>query len=96
MFDMVFSSTKLFFQGKLFQDTALAIRLLVTGAAAATVATVLVGMVGMIYLFSALLLNGGFIYYAWKLKFSPEPNTDAPQKIEYKTRKGNTISTSKG
>ena len=36
---------------------------------------VLVGMVGMIYLFSALLLNGGFIYYAWKLKFSPEPNT---------------------
>ncbi|GEM76551.1 heme o synthase [Vibrio sagamiensis] len=36
---------------------------------------VLVGMVGMIYLFSALILNGGFIYYAWKLKFSPEPNT---------------------
>ena len=29
-------------------------------------------------------------------KLSPEPNTDAPQKIEYKTRKGNTISTSKG
>ena len=27
---------------------------------------------------------------------SPEPNTDTPQKVEYKTRKGNTISTSKG
>ncbi|CAM4175769.1 hypothetical protein U4960_07195 [Altererythrobacter sp. H2] len=49
MFDMVFSSTKLFFQGKLFQDTALAIRLLVTGAAAATVATVLVGMVAPLW-----------------------------------------------
>ena len=29
-------------------------------------------------------------------RLSPEPNTDSPQKIEYKTRKGNTISTSKG
>ena len=29
-------------------------------------------------------------------RLSPEPNTDTPQKIEYKTRKGNTISTSKG
>jgi len=27
---------------------------------------------------------------------SPEPNPDTPQKVEYKTRKGNTISTSKG
>ena len=29
-------------------------------------------------------------------RHSPEPNTHSPQKIEYKTRKGNTISTSKG
>tara|TARA_Y100001972_G_scaffold51629_1_gene63331 strand:- start:1272 stop:1463 length:192 start_codon:yes stop_codon:yes gene_type:complete len=29
-------------------------------------------------------------------RLSPEPNTDTPQKVEYKTRKGNTISTSKG
>ena len=29
-------------------------------------------------------------------RLSPEPNTDTSQKIEYKTRKGNTISTSKG
>ncbi|HCG7551020.1 heme o synthase [Vibrio parahaemolyticus] len=36
---------------------------------------VLVGMVGFIYLFSALLLNAGFIYHAWKLKFAPEPNS---------------------
>tara|TARA_R100000654_G_scaffold17542_1_gene36646 strand:+ start:166 stop:372 length:207 start_codon:yes stop_codon:yes gene_type:complete len=29
-------------------------------------------------------------------RLSPEPNTDTSQKVEYKTRKGNTISTSKG
>tara|TARA_R100001443_G_C3274567_1_gene158837 strand:- start:285 stop:476 length:192 start_codon:yes stop_codon:yes gene_type:complete len=29
-------------------------------------------------------------------RLSPEPNTDTPQKVEYKTRKGNTISTTKG
>tara|TARA_R100001443_G_scaffold7870_2_gene17195 strand:- start:134 stop:325 length:192 start_codon:yes stop_codon:yes gene_type:complete len=29
-------------------------------------------------------------------RLSPEVNTDSPQKVEYKTRKGNTISTSKG
>ena len=29
-------------------------------------------------------------------RLSPEPNTDSPQKVEYKTRKGNTISTFKG
>lgn len=33
---------------------------------------VLVGMVGFIYLFTSLLLNAGFIYHAWKLKFAPE------------------------
>ncbi|MGR5209284.1 heme o synthase [Vibrio rotiferianus] len=36
---------------------------------------VLVGMVGSVYLFSSLLLNAGFMYHAWKLKFSPEPNS---------------------
>ena len=29
-------------------------------------------------------------------RLSPEPNTDSPQKVEYKTRKGNKIVTSKG
>ena len=36
---------------------------------------VLVGMVGSVYLFSSLLLNAGFMYHAWKLKFSPEQNS---------------------
>ncbi|WP_039977724.1 heme o synthase [Vibrio jasicida] len=36
---------------------------------------VLVGMVGFVYLFSSLLLNAGFVYHAWKLKFSPQPNS---------------------
>ncbi|WP_104040382.1 heme o synthase [Vibrio hyugaensis] len=36
---------------------------------------VLVGMVGSVYLFSSLLLNAGFMYHAWKLKFSPEPSS---------------------
>ncbi len=36
---------------------------------------VLVGMVGFVYLFASLLLNAGFIYHAWKLKFSPEDNS---------------------
>ena len=29
-------------------------------------------------------------------RLSPEDTTDSPQKVEYKTRKRNTISTSKG
>ncbi|MDV6252916.1 heme o synthase [Vibrio sp. EA2] len=33
---------------------------------------VLVGMVGFIYLSVSLLLNAGFIYHAWKLKFAPD------------------------
>ncbi len=32
-------------------------------------------MVGFVYLFSSLLLNAGFVYHAWKLKFSPQPNS---------------------
>ncbi|EHI5140650.1 protoheme IX farnesyltransferase [Vibrio alginolyticus] len=36
---------------------------------------VLVGMVGVVYLFASLLLNVGFMYHAWKLKYAPEPNT---------------------
>ncbi|MCA0934082.1 heme o synthase [Vibrio alginolyticus] len=36
---------------------------------------VLVGMVGSVYLFASLLLNAGFIYHAWKLKYAPEDNS---------------------
>ena len=36
---------------------------------------VLVGMVGSVYLISSLLLNAGFMYHAWKLKFYPEQNS---------------------
>jgi hypothetical protein len=49
MFETVLSSAKLFFQGKLFQDTSLAIRLLAAGAAAAAVVTVLVGLVAPLW-----------------------------------------------
>jgi len=36
-----------------------------------TVLPYLTGMTGMLYLFGALLLGGGFLYYALKLKFAP-------------------------
>lgn len=49
MFDTLITSAGLFFQGKLFQDTALAIRLLLTGAGAAAAVTVLVGMVAPLW-----------------------------------------------
>jgi hypothetical protein len=49
MFDTLITSTKLFFQGKLFQDTALAIRLLVMGMVAAAAVTFLVGMVAPLW-----------------------------------------------
>ncbi|NCP65112.1 MAG: protoheme IX farnesyltransferase [Paraglaciecola sp.] len=35
----------------------------------------LIGMTGMIYLIGSTLLNGGFLYYAWKLKYASEDNT---------------------
>ncbi|WP_026376253.1 heme o synthase [Aestuariibacter salexigens] len=35
----------------------------------------LVGMTGLIYLCGSTLLNMGFLYYAWKLKFDPDENT---------------------
>jgi heme o synthase len=35
----------------------------------------LIGMTGMIYLIGSTLLNGGFLYYAWKLKYASEENT---------------------
>lgn len=35
----------------------------------------LVGMTGIIYLVGSSLLNAGFMYYAWKLKYAAEPNT---------------------
>ena len=34
-----------------------------------------VGMTGNIYLFGVTILNGGFLYYALKLKYLPEPST---------------------
>ena len=36
-----------------------------------TVLPYLTGMTGLLYLFGALLLGGGFFYYALKLKFAP-------------------------
>ncbi|MDM7862046.1 heme o synthase [Alteromonas sp. ASW11-36] len=35
----------------------------------------LVGMTGIIYLVGSSLLNAGFLYYAWKLKFGKDPKT---------------------
>jgi protoheme IX farnesyltransferase len=35
----------------------------------------LVGMADMVYLLGSSALNLGFVYYAWKLKYRPEPNT---------------------
>ncbi len=36
---------------------------------------VLVGMVGFVYLFASLILNAGFMYHAWKLKYAAEENS---------------------
>ena len=35
----------------------------------------LIGMTGLIYLIGSTLLNGGFLYYAWKLKFTATEQT---------------------
>lgn len=35
----------------------------------------LIGMSGIIYLIGSTLLNGGFLYYAWKLKFTSTEQT---------------------
>lgn len=35
----------------------------------------LIGMTGLIYLFGSTILNVGFLYYAWKLKFACKDNT---------------------
>jgi protoheme IX farnesyltransferase len=35
----------------------------------------LIGMTGLIYLIGSTLLNGGFLYYAWKLKFTATEET---------------------
>ncbi|NOJ02480.1 protoheme IX farnesyltransferase [Vibrio splendidus] len=35
---------------------------------------VLVGMSGWVYLSASLVLNGGFVYHAWVLKYRDEPN----------------------
>jgi len=40
-----------------------------------TVLPYLTGMTGMFYLFGALLLGGGFFYYALKLKFAPREDS---------------------
>ncbi|MFQ3196383.1 MAG: protoheme IX farnesyltransferase [Paraglaciecola sp.] len=35
----------------------------------------LIGMTGLIYLAGSTLLNGGFLYYAWKLKYASDEDT---------------------
>ncbi|MCC2617010.1 heme o synthase [Aestuariibacter halophilus] len=35
----------------------------------------LTGMTGLVYLLGSSLLNGGFLYYAWKLKYAPTERT---------------------
>jgi protoheme IX farnesyltransferase len=40
-----------------------------------TVLPYITGMTGLFYLFGALLLGGGFLYYALKLKFAPDPDS---------------------
>ena len=35
----------------------------------------LIGMTGLIYLFGSTILNAGFLYYAWKLKFTASEST---------------------
>jgi protoheme IX farnesyltransferase len=40
-----------------------------------TVLPYLTGMTGLFYLFGALLLGGGFLYYALKLKVAPAPDS---------------------
>lgn len=42
----------------------------------------LIGMTGLIYLIGSSLLNGGFLYYAWKLKFTATEKT-AMQTFKY-------------
>jgi heme o synthase len=39
-----------------------------------TVLPSITGMTGLLYTFGALLLGGGFLYYALKLKFTPRPD----------------------
>jgi protoheme IX farnesyltransferase len=39
-----------------------------------TVLPSITGMTGLLYTFGALLLGGGFVYYALKLKFTPRPD----------------------
>jgi protoheme IX farnesyltransferase len=40
-----------------------------------TVLPYITGMTGLFYLFGALLLGGGFLYYALKLKLAPRPDS---------------------
>jgi protoheme IX farnesyltransferase len=42
----------------------------------------LIGMTGLIYLAGSTILNGGFLYYAWKLKFASDDDT-AMQTFRY-------------
>lgn len=58
MFETVMGSAKLFFQGKLFRDTGLAIRLLLLGALIGAVVTVAVGLVLPVW---AASVAGGFV-----------------------------------
>jgi len=58
MFETVMGSAKLFFQGKLFKDTALAIRLLLLGALVGAIVTIGVGLVLPVW---AAAVAGGFV-----------------------------------
>lgn len=58
MLDTALSSAKLFLQGKLFKDTALAIRLMLMGALGAAVVTVVVGLVLPVW---AAAIAGGLV-----------------------------------
>jgi len=58
MFETMMGSTKLFFQGKLFKDTALAIRLLLLGALISAVVTVAAGFVLPLW---AAAIAGGLV-----------------------------------
>jgi len=58
MFETVMGSAKLFLQGKLFKDTALAIRLLLLGALVGAIVTIGVGLVLPVW---AAAVAGGFV-----------------------------------
>ena len=67
MFEMVLSSGKLFFAGKLFRDNKAAMRQLALGSACGTVVTVLVGLAAPLWL--ACLAGGAVAGFAQPVLF---------------------------